>query len=425
MEPATDQERIRLDAQIRAIRRFDKIPPGTQLVVDRATRRQLVLTIESIPDWMSPPPDVTVRDQLRDPHPAVAMLSEAARLLPVAGPPRRRALPLLQALVVASTSRGHSVSAPADRPDIYGRYERRPPTLRFRVRGHDIDLRVTQENDRTAHVPTAKELAHKERYSWTRISEYDCAPSARLKFELPGPHEQRQSIWSDTGKSQLETRLAQILQEMEMRSVAAERAAIAAEERRKQAQLQEEARIARVKIEQREKNRAEILQAQATAWRTARQLEAYLAAMEAKIGQLADASQVNAAREWLDWARAHMKQSTRCSVGSRCHPTRSTDRAATSEARRPWPSFVVRGSASRSGLSVRNDGGGDEGKVAGRPFVGGVAFPTGQQVAGFTIDVWPLRSPHYPGFILAVIRSRHDDDRQQLNLPHWAEPLVT
>ena len=56
IEPATDSERTSLDAQIRAIRRFGKLPPDLQLLVERPSWSKRVLTIAPLPGWMAAEP---------------------------------------------------------------------------------------------------------------------------------------------------------------------------------------------------------------------------------------------------------------------------------------------------------------------------------------------------------------------------------
>jgi hypothetical protein len=306
LEPATEQDRVRLDAQIRAIRRFRKLPLGQQLIVDKPNWSKRVLTITALPGWMTAAPvPVPVPAQLRNPHPAVDTLRDSDRLLGVSGPSRARALRLLQALAAAATARGHTVTAPTAREDQYGNRERHPVHLRFGVRGHDVGLRVTQLDDRTDHVPTAKELAAQRRYSWTRIPKYDYTPSARLKLELPGRYEYQQSTWADGVKSRIEGKLPEILQELECRADAAERQRLADEERRRQEQIEEQRRIARATIKLNETHRAEVLNTQLAAWQQTRQLDDYLDAMDAKITQIEDPGTAAAAKEWLAWARAY------------------------------------------------------------------------------------------------------------------------
>jgi hypothetical protein len=305
IEPATDSERTSLDAQIRAIRRFGKLPPDLQLLVERPSWSKRVLTITPLPGWMTAELAlVPVPAHLRNQHPAVAALRDSDRF-PVTGPPRSRALRLLQALAVAAVGRGYAVFFPHPRADQHGYQERDPCHLRFRLRGHDIGVRVVQLSDRSEHAPTAKELADQKRYPWTHIPKYDYAPSARLKFELAGRHEHQQSFWDDGAKNCIENKLPEIFRELEFRADAAERQHRADEERHRQEELEEKRRIARATAKLIEAHRAEVLKTQLAAWQYARQLDDYLTAMGTRITRIEDQETAAAAREWLAWARAH------------------------------------------------------------------------------------------------------------------------
>ena len=122
MDAGNDHRKLnRLDAQIRAIRRFGKLPSDLLLRVESPRWSTRVLTIESLPGWISGTPrPVQVPAQLRNPHPAVAALRDADHL-PVDGSPRTRTLRLLQALAAAATAQGYRVTAAASAKDLHGR----------------------------------------------------------------------------------------------------------------------------------------------------------------------------------------------------------------------------------------------------------------------------------------------------------------
>lgn len=142
IESAADQERSRLDAQVRAIRRFGKLPPGLQLLVEEPGWSKRVLTIAPLPGWMTAEHVlVPVVAQLRNPHPAVVTLRDSDRF-PVTGPPRTRALRLLQALAAVAAERGYDVTFPHSGGDSHGCQGRDPDQLRFAVRGHDAGVRA-------------------------------------------------------------------------------------------------------------------------------------------------------------------------------------------------------------------------------------------------------------------------------------------
>lgn len=62
------------------------------------------------------------------------------------------------------------------------------------AQGQPCDVSLGQEQNRTEHVPTVKELADAEQFSWVRIPKYDYAPSdRRLTVTLYGGITHRQS----------------------------------------------------------------------------------------------------------------------------------------------------------------------------------------------------------------------------------------
>lgn len=57
----------------------------------------------------------------------------------------------------------------------------------FACEGHDrVQLHISEKHKRVEHVPTAKELREKERYSWTRIPKWDDVPTGELLLEPGG-----------------------------------------------------------------------------------------------------------------------------------------------------------------------------------------------------------------------------------------------
>lgn len=301
----TERDLRSLDAQIRAIQRYRKLPAPQRLLVESPKWGTRVLTIEDLPHWIvAVPPHVSVPEQLRKPHPGIAALKEADHLA-ISGKPRARALRLLQALAAEATGRGYTVTAAAPAKDQYGRPVRDPVHLRFRVRGHNIALSITQENDRSEHVPTTAELARKERDSWYPIPRYDYSPSQRLKISLNGRFEQQQTSWADGVKASLDDKLGDILQGIEICSDLSERKRQAQEERERQRQLEEQRRVDRATAKLIQSHRASVLDAQLTAWHKARQLDEYLTAMAFRISQIDDPEAAAAASEWLTWARTH------------------------------------------------------------------------------------------------------------------------
>ncbi|MET9930675.1 MULTISPECIES: hypothetical protein [unclassified Streptomyces] len=81
-----------------------------------------------------------------------------------------------------------------------------------------MEFLVLQEQDRTEHVATEKELAEAKKNSWIRIPRFDYTPSERLRFVLSGGQPHRASECSDAPGRSLEDQLAEIAQEVTLRA---------------------------------------------------------------------------------------------------------------------------------------------------------------------------------------------------------------
>lgn len=128
--------------------------------------------------------------RITKPHPAIrALLDHEARLgVPIEH--RRRALVILHSFVQHGLRRGWTATAipsTKTKDPWNGRTikESPGPTL-FTVDAGDaaVSVRITMQQDRKPHIPTAEELAEQARYSWNRPPQYDYFPSTRMRLEL-------------------------------------------------------------------------------------------------------------------------------------------------------------------------------------------------------------------------------------------------
>lgn len=105
-----------------------------------------------------------------------------------------------------------------------GPHRRRNGTPHFTItpQGQRCDFLVLQEQDRTEHIPTKKELADAEKNSWVRIPRYGTSPAERLSICVSGGLPHRAGEWADTTSRPLEDQLAEIVQEVGLRGEAAE-----------------------------------------------------------------------------------------------------------------------------------------------------------------------------------------------------------
>lgn len=194
-----------------------------------------MIRLRNAPAWLNAELEpVSVPTTLRDPHLSVVTLQQPDMLRGIDRSTRRRVLLIAQALAVEATRRGYSLKATEVKTDYHG-YRRAESKDQFSIAvgAHCFGVEVRQSVDRVPHEPTLTELRDAERYSWSRIPKFDTRPGERLSAHLSGPHEHRQSKWSDSAAHALEECLPQILQEVELRAEAINRAQIAAAEERR------------------------------------------------------------------------------------------------------------------------------------------------------------------------------------------------
>jgi hypothetical protein len=248
---------------------------------------------------------VPVPDRLSQPHPLVAALRDDKDRLGLTSSVRGRGLRILQALITAAEVDGYAVTPVAQRNMGYG-----PP--RYETNDHfyintgecRVGVRIVQETDKQPHEPTARELAEKKRYSWTRIPEYDHIPSERLRLEVDARYNGRQSKWADRQRWRLDDKLPALLEEVHARHVEAQErrlkaeAAAAAQERRREEALRQ------ATSRYRESSKVDALLRQALDWQQATLLRAYLDAMQEVVDAMCAVEQERA-REWLAWSQEY------------------------------------------------------------------------------------------------------------------------
>jgi hypothetical protein len=291
-----------------AANRFNKTPPGTELVIHYSDRGEREIRLVAAPEAPETPDlaPVPVPEQLRKPHAIVVALRSDLKDAGWTRAIAPRALRIVQAIITEAERRGYRAGPP------------RRETSPYRLRGTDakaqfaitiddlsVGMWLAQETDRQVHVPTAKELAEKARSSWTRIPTHDSIPSDRLRLELTGSVGQQQSRWGDRKSWTLEEKLPEVFQELALRGAAHRQKVIderlAAEARKRRW----EAAMARAKADLIEAHRRGVLDKQLDAWLRAEQMRRYLAAMREIVVAMTDSPEQAAASEWLAWAEEH------------------------------------------------------------------------------------------------------------------------
>ncbi|MGH3326779.1 MAG: hypothetical protein ACRDPT_03100 [Streptomycetales bacterium] len=213
---------------------------------------------------------------------------------------------LVQALAVEAERRGFRVRVADERTERYrSRRAGQDPHLLIDAEGHECGIRFAQLSDRSEHVPTAKELADAERYSWVRIPKYDYTPGASLSLSMDGPFEHRGSSWIDRVDRPLEDQLPEVLQEVELRSATAKRRRLADEEAARDKRRRWEAAMAAAREDYAESFRVKVLERQERNWRRTRELSEYLRAARERVEALPAGERRDAAEVWLDWIQQY------------------------------------------------------------------------------------------------------------------------
>ncbi|MEQ3551757.1 hypothetical protein WIS52_14885 [Pseudonocardia nematodicida] len=304
----------KLTELVRHVNRFSKAPDGQRLQLERIrppgldwrTPVRYILFFEQGPESREAPlQPVPVPGQVRRYHPAVRQLRGDQKH--PSGVVAARRWRILHAIAVEAEHRGYEVTAYALRSDRDLRSRHEVWDLLLMLDGETVPLGLSQENDRVEHVPTARELAEKQRYSWTRIPTHDTVPSDRLRLDVGGLHgTERQSFWADRKRWSLEEKLPEALREVAVRidELGAKRAARAQAEVAHQEAVEQE----RVRARERaaESHRKELLDRQLERWRDGRELRAFAADLEARIeaaegSPTADDRAIAEARRWLAW----------------------------------------------------------------------------------------------------------------------------
>lgn len=302
----------RYERLAKAAVRFKKTPLGTRVRVETNWREHKAWVIlEDMPEWMTVElAPVDVPPTLRNASDVVEHLRTREDLR-IESDERNRALRLCEALVRESRRRGYSVAATAaPRKDRHGyTYQDNDETghLQIQIGSDRYRLAFTQETERVPHIASKTELARAGRGYYVPTHDVNATPHLRLTIEGQ-EREFWQSKWSDKNGIPLETSLARVLQEIELRHERADEqrheAIRLAEEKRRQWELARAAAIQQLIQSRREK----VLREQIAQWKFATRLRAYIGVMETRVANIEDPSKREAAQEWVSWAHTYAEQ---------------------------------------------------------------------------------------------------------------------
>lgn len=296
-------------SRVAAARRSGRIPETKELYGGWC-RDGYEIKLVDIPAWrlvaLEPVP---APSRLTRPHSVVRAMQNEPQPLGLTKPVQGRALRLIHALITATENAGHSSAAgqTGSAPPSHRR-RRASPHFTITTQGQTVKFLVLQEQDRTEHVATEKELAEAKKKSWIRIPRFDYTPSERLRFVLSGGQPHRASEWADTPGRPLEDQLAEIAQEVTLRGEAAERRRLDEIEAARQKRIRWEAAMGEARVQYAEAYRVRHFEAQEAAWRHATRLAEYVSAVRTRVDAMPSGQARSEAEAWIDWAAARVER---------------------------------------------------------------------------------------------------------------------
>ncbi|MFG2674752.1 hypothetical protein [Streptomyces sp. NPDC048445] len=298
-------------SRVSAARKSGKIP-HTQELYGYRTHRGYEIKLTDIPAWrlaeLAPLP---VPARLTKPHSVVAALQKLPQPMGLTKPVQGRALRIIQALITATETQGQKAALGTTQgaPPPHRRRSA-PPHFTITAQGESVGFLVLQEQDRSEHVPTDKELAEAKKYSWMRIARFDYTPSDRLRFILRGGSPHRASEWADLPDRPLEDQLAEIAQEVGLRGEAAERKRRADQLAREAEQRRWEAAMQEARAAYAHSYRVKHLGEQADAWHETKRLTEYVTAVRDQATSLPPGQEKTEIEAWLAFADARLQHLT-------------------------------------------------------------------------------------------------------------------
>ncbi|MEU5231682.1 hypothetical protein AB0G82_20720 [Streptomyces anulatus] len=296
-------------SRVSGARKSGKIP-HTQELYGYRTHRGYEIKLVDIPAWrlaeLTPLP---VPSRLTKPHSVVAALQKLPQPMGLTKPVQGRALRIIQALITATETQGDkgALGTTQGAPPPHRR-RKAPPHFTITAQGESVGFLVLQEQDRSEHFPTDKELADAKKYSWMRITRFDYTPSNRLRFILRGGNPHRASEWADLPDRPLEDQLAEIVQEVGLRGEAAERKRRADQQAREEQQQRWEAAMDKARAAYDHAYRVKHLGEQADAWHQTKRLTEYVTAVRDQATSLPPGQEKTGIEAWLAFADARLQR---------------------------------------------------------------------------------------------------------------------
>lgn len=307
-----DQEtRAAYRRAIHAAKRYSLVPAGFHLRHTGRSSGTLIIRLfdDAHPDetdWNRV--RLGARDKITDPESLVKMLREHPEVLAVGEALMQRALNLVRSLAEEASGRGHKL-AMSKKHKARGLY--------VQVGTRQYAIAIKEEQDQVVRESELQERRRRKRYSWERVPvRHESVPSGRLRVELRQPREGRRDHWADTGTVQVDSKVSEIIKEIEHRADADEQAALArqrqheewlAEQERQEAEQRDrwQAAISQARSRAIDEYRRKIFTDAMDAWTVAIEIREFCAALEQAADECPHPEDAENLRSWIEWGRAY------------------------------------------------------------------------------------------------------------------------
>ncbi|GGK81786.1 hypothetical protein Sme01_62810 [Sphaerisporangium melleum] len=247
------------------------------------------------------------RDKVTDTGALVEMLRNHPEVLAVSESLMPRALELVRSLAEAARRRGHKLAMSK---------KRKTRGLYVQLATRHYPIAIKEEQDQVVREPEPEKGRRRPRYAWERIPvQYQLVPSGRLQVELTHSQHGRRDHWTDTARSQVDSKVLEIIKEIEHRAEAEEQAALAWKRRQEERDAEEE----RQKAAERARWEAAVAQARGSAiddyrnrtfadalgaWAAATEIREFCAALERASGDYQETGEAMCLQSWVGWGRS-------------------------------------------------------------------------------------------------------------------------
>lgn len=168
--------------------------------------------------------------------------------------------------------------------------------------GENIEIAITENTKRTPHTPTPAEIREQQRYSWTKIPEFDYSPSGELKLTISsGSYLGLRTNWSDGKKQRLEAVLPGFIEGISIVGAALYTRRLEREEQERQWELQRQREAERRRLEEIQRTRLAVFKEQAKKHNEAEVLRAYVEGVKRSLDEIPEGD-VPKVQVWIEWA---------------------------------------------------------------------------------------------------------------------------